>query len=483
MTVPVEFAPLSGVAGCQHRVQFYEDDTYLLDEVASFFGAALDGGGVAVVIATPGHREALADVLTLRGLSPKDLADDGRYVALDAAETLDLFLVDGHPDTTRFDDAIGRVLARAREAVGVDGQIVAFGEMVALLYAAGNPHAAVELEQLWNDLARRHTFSLHCAYPLRTFARAADGSWIEDICAAHSHVMPAESFTILTSDAEQAAEIARLQQKAEALAFEVVERKCAEDALAERNRQLAEAVAVRDTFLTVAAHELKTPLTGIRLGAELVQRILTVEPLDRERVHSILGRLDAQTAKLARMVEQLLDVSRLQQGRLALDRTEVDVSEVVTSAVESVRTTAPSREIHLSALARLVATVDAMRLEQAVANLVDNAVKYSPDGGPVDVELTQVDDGAIRLAVRDRGVGIPPECRERVFEPFYRVPSHDLPDGMGLGLHITRQIIDLHGGRLSVETPDDGGTRFVMEVPLHGASNPSGGLLVPNSIG
>jgi signal transduction histidine kinase len=471
MSIPLESIPAAppseGHVPHLHRVQFYEDDAYLLDEVAPFTGRALESGGAAVVIATLEHREALADRLTRRGLSTTLLARSDRYFSLDARETLDQFMVDGHPDRRRFAQTIGAVLDRAETALeGPHGRIAAFGEMVALLYAEGNAEAALELEELWNDLARSHAFALHCAYPLSTFAHEADGAWLGDICGAHNRVMPAESFAALATEDERGEAIALLQQKARALEFEVAERKRAQEALAERNRELAEAVAVRDVFLSVAAHELKTPLTGIRLGAELVQRLLAIEPMDRARVHAVLGRLDLQTAKLARMVEQLLDVSRLQKGHLVLEPGESDLTAIARSVVESARATAPSREIRLAAPDTLMATADSLRLEQAIANLVDNAVKYSPNGGPIDVELAQLADGTIRLAVRDRGVGIPPESRDRVFEPFYRVPSHDLPDGMGLGLHITRQIVTLHGGRLGVESPDDGGTRFIIELPL-----------------
>ncbi len=114
------------------------------------------------------------------------------------------------------------------------------------------------------------------------------------------------------------------------------------------------------------------------------------------------------------------------------------------------------------------ATVDPLRLEQVVANLLDNAIKYSPDGGQIDVELREDQGGSATIAVRDRGLGIPIEDREHIFDRFYQ--GHDRTSltgiaGMGLGLYISRQIIELHGGTIRAEFPPGGGTRFVVRVP------------------
>jgi len=172
MNITVESASLTAAAEHAHSVQFYDDDAYLLDGVTSLVADALESGGGAVVIATAEHRDALAMRLAGQGVSPSDLAERGRYLSLDAASTLELFMVDGRPDAARFEATIGGVLTCARSVLGrPEGRIAAFGEMVALLYADGNAQAALELEQLWNDLARSHAFSLHCAYPLKVFAR------------------------------------------------------------------------------------------------------------------------------------------------------------------------------------------------------------------------------------------------------------------------------------------------------------------------
>jgi signal transduction histidine kinase len=113
-----------------------------------------------------------------------------------------------------------------------------------------------------------------------------------------------------------------------------------------------------------------------------------------------------------------------------------------------------------------MADVDALRVEQVLSNLLDNAVKLSPDGGPIDVCLTQRATFSVELSVRDHGLGIPPEKREQIFERFYQAHGHDHRSGLGLGLYISRQMVELHGGEMRAEFPPDGGSRFVVRLPL-----------------
>jgi signal transduction histidine kinase len=109
--------------------------------------------------------------------------------------------------------------------------------------------------------------------------------------------------------------------------------------------------------------------------------------------------------------------------------------------------------------------VDALRLEQVLTNLLDNAIKYSPDGGQVDVDVSALSPDSVRLTVRDHGLGIPQESRAHVFEQFFRAHQTDYRSGMGIGLYVSQQIVDLHGGRITLESPVDGGTRIVVVLP------------------
>jgi PAS domain S-box-containing protein len=145
----------------------------------------------------------------------------GRYLALDAAETLAKFMITGQPDQERFTSVIGEVVERARKAAGHErARVAAFGEMVALLWAEGKRDAAIRLEQLWNSLAETHAFSLHCAYPMKGFSRRDHSEPFLQICAEHSSVLPAESYMTVIEEEERRRAVAHLQQKAQAVETE-----------------------------------------------------------------------------------------------------------------------------------------------------------------------------------------------------------------------------------------------------------------------
>jgi PAS domain S-box-containing protein len=222
-----------------HTVQFYEDDSFLLDGLARFIGASLVAGNSAVVIATKAHRDSLAEYLRSRGFDPTQAIRQGRFLVLDASETLAGFMIDGRPDPARFTQYLGSLLTQLRAAAqGNNRHVAAFGEMVALLWAEGKRDAAIELEQLWNCLAQTHAFHLHCAYPLGLFASQPDAESITAICAEHSHVIPAERYTSIAGDQQRQSAIVLLQQKAQALETEMRERQKVQLALEERETQL-----------------------------------------------------------------------------------------------------------------------------------------------------------------------------------------------------------------------------------------------------
>jgi PAS domain S-box-containing protein len=200
---------------CAHAVQFYEDDALFLDSLSHFIGAALGAGGACVVIASQLHREGLADRLAALGFDLPLTNSQNRYIALDAQDTLASFMVDGLPDEQRFLEAIEPTFRCARAGSQREAtSVVAFGEMVAELYREGNVEAAIRLEQLWNDLARRHAFSLRCAYPIHFFATEEQADRFRSVCAEHTHVIPAESYTRLENENDRWRMISSLQQKA-----------------------------------------------------------------------------------------------------------------------------------------------------------------------------------------------------------------------------------------------------------------------------
>jgi PAS domain S-box-containing protein len=234
---------------------------------------------------------------------------------------------------------------------------------------------------------------------------------------------------------------------------------------------LQQAVNDREEFLSVAAHELKTPLTGLKGFVQLLSRQLDkTGQIDPERLSRSLKAINEQTNKLSQLVSDLLDVTRIEGGRLSIEPHPTNLVKLVQDVLALVQaSTNPAKHqllLKAPAEGELWANVDPLRFEQVVLNLVDNAVKYSPNGGTVEVELASplATSGQVRLAVTDQGIGIAPEQRKHIFDRFYRIQNGSLT-GLGLGLYITRQIVELHGGRIEVESPpqpEPGGTKFVI---------------------
>jgi PAS domain S-box-containing protein len=233
----------------RHSVQFYSDDNFLIEALSRFIGSALGAGDAAIVIATEEHRTELARRLSDRGLDVPTAVEQGRYVALDAAETLAQFMVNDCPDEERFVQLVGGTISRARSAAEKqNGRLALFGEMVAVLWEQNKLEAAIMLEQMWNEIAHSHSFSLLCAYPMSKFYRADHGDAFLRICDEHSKVLPAEDYA-LASEEERMRMIAHWQQRAMSSESEIAKRReteiqaaklaaiveCSEDAIASKD--------------------------------------------------------------------------------------------------------------------------------------------------------------------------------------------------------------------------------------------------------
>lgn len=236
-----------------------------------------------------------------------------------------------------------------------------------------------------------------------------------------------------------------------------------------RQAETREALKARDDFLSVASHELKTPLTTLKLQTQRLQAMLPSgegERVDRERLLRVIAPYSRQVLRLEKLVNQLLDVTRIAAGRLQLEREEVDLSKLVTELSDRFRDelAQASCTLELSASEPVVGRWDPFRLDQVISNLLSNAIKYGA-GGPVDVSVTR-DAARGYVTVRDRGIGIAPAEQERIFAPFERVVSVRHYGGLGLGLYIARRIIDAHGGRITVKSREGEGATFTVELPL-----------------
>jgi PAS domain S-box-containing protein len=224
---------------------------------------------------------------------------------------------------------------------------------------------------------------------------------------------------------------------------------------------------MREEFLSIASHELRTPLFSMQ---GFVGLILDDQVPDVETQREFLRIVYRQTERLAALATNLLDLSRLNVGKLELRSETVQLLDVVKQATQTLQALAHGKQITLTVdLPPDLPTItgDQTWLEHVVTNLVDNAIKFSPEGGQVAVGASQ-SDGEILVEVRDTGVGIPPESLDQIFEKFYRVPDEtgERPEGTGLGLHIAREIVEAHGGHIWAESVPGEGSVFRFVLPF-----------------
>lgn len=245
----------------------------------------------------------------------------------------------------------------------------------------------------------------------------------------------------------------------------------------EQNRVLyeasQEAIKMRDEFLSIASHELKTPLTNIKLQTQMAIRGLQkhgLSSLDPARMKAFIEQTDRQADRLTRLVEEMLDVSRISAGKLGIAHESFDLCELVNevaAAFEAVAKQAGS-DLKFSCPERCPIWADRFRIEQVLSNLFSNAVKYG-NGKPIQVRVEQEGDGKTRIVVEDQGIGIPSENQERIFRRFERAVSARKISGLGLGLYISKYIVEAHGGTIQVESLPGSGTRFSVLLPADNA--------------
>jgi signal transduction histidine kinase len=261
-----------------------------------------------------------------------------------------------------------------------------------------------------------------------------------------------------------------------ATAIEVTEHVRARHGLEAARAELGRALEVRDEFLSIASHELRTPLTALQL--QLHAAVRWIERAEGVAATGLGHKLEVavrQTERLAALVGGLLDVSRISLGQLAIEPEAVDLGVPVRAVVERYAASAQAAgsSIALEAEAPVIGQWDRSGVEQAVANLITNAIKYGA-GQPIEVRV-ESDEAWARVVVRDHGVGIPPAGLERIFGRFERAVSSRHYGGLGLGLYIARQIALAHGGDIEVESAPGCGATFTLRLPVQPEPHARGG--------
>jgi signal transduction histidine kinase len=230
-------------------------------------------------------------------------------------------------------------------------------------------------------------------------------------------------------------------------------------------RDAQRAIAVRDEFMSLASHELKTPVTSLKMYTQVLQR--QAERRGDADLADRLVKMDRQTDKLTGLINDLLNVARIQTGQLEYVDETVDLNAIVHECVDTIQPTTTRHHIIVEGTIDGHAWGDSERIGQVVTNLLTNAIKYSPRADRVIVRLEASAGNAV-VSVRDFGIGIDDEHREKIFEQFYRVsdPSEKTYPGLGLGLFIAGEIVKRHGGTITVQSASGEGTTFTVTLPL-----------------
>ncbi len=221
---------------------------------------------------------------------------------------------------------------------------------------------------------------------------------------------------------------------------------------------------IKSKFMSIASHELKTPITSMKASLQIINRI-TTKLNNAEQLSPFIFNANKQISRLADLVNNLLDITRIEAGQLKLDRKKFKLEDMIYDTVEQVFQANASHQISIEGNGAAEVYADKNRIEQVLINLLSNAIKYSPANNKIVVKLEKV-DGEHKISVIDHGIGIPSPKAERIFDRFYRI--HEISDqfqGLGLGLYISSEIVKRHGGKIGVQSKINQGSSFWFTIP------------------
>lgn len=232
-------------------------------------------------------------------------------------------------------------------------------------------------------------------------------------------------------------------------------------------KALQDAVNTRDDFMSVASHELKTPLTSLKIQNQIFQKLLQKEIVEVASLQKYSGHIDRQVTRVARLVDSMMDLTRIRSGQIALNPELIDICALIEDVAyrfrDEVQMTGDLNvEVHVCD--PVVGMWDALKIEQVALNLLSNAVRYG-DGKPITIDVDS-SEGKVTISVTDQGRGISAEDQQKIFKRFERAVHHNYVSGLGLGLYITKQIVELHRGQIEVTSVPGKGSTFTVTLPV-----------------
>lgn len=453
-----------------HRVQFYETDQFLYEAVAGFVHEGLGAGMPVIIAATKAHREALRARLVSAGYDFDGAIDSGEITSIDVHEALGMFMVDAQPDEHLFKAHFGGLLERTARG-RPDARIRVYGEAADVLWQQGLKGAALREEELWNELIARYGLDVLCSYSMARFPSSSDAHALASVCRCHDHVTPSETYTPKADDNTRAREIVMLQHAAVALEREIETREQLEQTLRHALNEMSHAKEeaqrahrVKSEFLAVMSHELRTPLNTVIGYHDLLAHEIAGPLTPQQRGY--LARLKMGAEQLTRLVDQVLNLARIEAGNEELDVDDVELASLVRECIELVSPLAVKKGLSLTgtiACAPLIAHTDHAKARQILLNLLTNAVKFTDTGG-VEVYASKT-ASSVAIEVRDSGIGIAPSELPHIFEPFGQLHNGARGAATGLGLSVSYQLAKLLGGDIAAVSVPGKGTAFTLQLP------------------
>jgi signal transduction histidine kinase len=228
----------------------------------------------------------------------------------------------------------------------------------------------------------------------------------------------------------------------------------------------------KDEFISIVSHELKTPLTSLSALVQLASAKLKNNPDDF--LSGAMEKAGVQVKKMTAMINGFLNVSRIESGKISIDRQLFNLEDVIIDVIKESELTATTHQISFIPCGPMNIFADKEKIASVITNLVSNAIKYSPKGSAVDIQC-EATPGAVRVSIKDEGVGISKQDQGQLFERYYRVEDDHTKyiSGFGIGLYLSAEIVRRHDGTIGVESEKGAGSTFYFTLPLTGANNPS----------